>query len=406
MVAEARFSLRAVDETRQAFASVQNNLARLQQQSRVAGQALTKNLDVKDAMRSVAVAVGLSVDKIAEKIGRLVTGTSAEQEKEQEKALALQERLGALQRKNAQDRLGQEQLLVQLKREEASLLGKVTSDKSAFGTEGFTRMLEDSVRLEEVRAQIATIIAKKQQDQAQYAEQYGRALNETREAEQELDEVLGRKVDKEKLLNNLWKQRALFIAQIQELEKDRANNTGALAVAQRNLAEVTRSIIPLERERSQLARQSGEILSRGFEDAVLSGEKLRDVLKGVAQDLIRILFQQQITQPLAAGIGNFLAGFRAEGGPVSAGSPYIVGEKGPELFVPRSSGSIVPNSRLAGSSGSSGGMSGGSVNVTYNIAAGVTKAELIPILESQSKRLKAEIPDMVRRGGAYRSAFA
>lgn len=37
------------------------------------------------------------------------------------------------------------------------------------------------------------------------------------------------------------------------------------------------------------------------------------------------------------------AGHRAGGGSVSAGSPYIVGERGPELFVPRSSGSIVPN---------------------------------------------------------------
>ena len=31
------------------------------------------------------------------------------------------------------------------------------------------------------------------------------------------------------------------------------------------------------------------------------------------------------------------------GGPVSAGTPYIVGEQGPELFVPNQSGTIVPN---------------------------------------------------------------
>tara|TARA_B100001971_G_scaffold213881_1_gene248695 strand:+ start:3891 stop:5339 length:1449 start_codon:yes stop_codon:yes gene_type:complete len=44
-------------------------------------------------------------------------------------------------------------------------------------------------------------------------------------------------------------------------------------------------------------------------------------------------------------------GFRAEGGPVASGSPYIVGERGPELFVPRYSGSIVPNNELGGSGG-------------------------------------------------------
>lgn len=35
--------------------------------------------------------------------------------------------------------------------------------------------------------------------------------------------------------------------------------------------------------------------------------------------------------------------FRAAGGPVTSGMPYVVGEKGPELFVPNRSGQIVPN---------------------------------------------------------------
>lgn len=41
-------------------------------------------------------------------------------------------------------------------------------------------------------------------------------------------------------------------------------------------------------------------------------------------------------------------GKRAAGGPVSGGSPYMVGERGPELFVPGTSGSIVPNGKLGG----------------------------------------------------------
>ena len=55
--------------------------------------------------------------------------------------------------------------------------------------------------------------------------------------------------------------------------------------------------------------------------------------------------------------------------------------------------------------GSSGGSAGG-VTVNYNIAAGVSRSELVPILEQERRRLKAEIPDMVRRGGGYRAAFA
>ncbi len=48
---------------------------------------------------------------------------------------------------------------------------------------------------------------------------------------------------------------------------------------------------------------------------------------------------------------------RGDGGPVSSGMPYMVGERGPELFVPSSSGSIVPN----------GAMAGGSLAVTTNV---------------------------------------
>ena len=157
----------------------------------------------------------------------------------------------------------------------------------------------------------------------------------------------------------------------------------------------------LMKEQNRLFDDAGQILATGFEDAILSGQKLSEVLRAIGQDLVRLVFSNMITQPLAKGIGTFLSGMRAEGGPVGAGGAYVVGEKGPELFVPHSSGSIVPN----GAMGSSGGSAGG-VNVTYNIAAGVSRSELVPILEQERRRLKAEIPDMVRRGGGYRAAFA
>ena len=149
---------------------------------------------------------------------------------------------------------------------------------------------------------------------------------------------------------------------------------------------------------------AGDMIAQGFEDAILSGEKLGEVVRSLGRDLVRLVFSQLVTQPLAKGIGNVLRGipFMAMGGPVSSGSPYVVGEKGPELFVPHASGTIVPNNKM----GSSGGGGTGSVTVNYNIAAGVSRAELAPILEQDRRRLKAEIPDMVRRGGGYRAAFA
>lgn len=84
------------------------------------------------------------------------------------------------------------------------------------------------------------------------------------------------------------------------------------------------------------------------------------------------------------GGGNSLGGFdevlgtassifgRAAGGPVTAGTPYIVGEKRPELFVPRVSGTIVPSLK---------GLGGQSVNLTIN-APGAT-AETVAMIRRE-----------------------
>ena len=53
--------------------------------------------------------------------------------------------------------------------------------------------------------------------------------------------------------------------------------------------------------------------------------------------------------------------FRANGGPMSSGSPYIVGEQGRELFVPNTAGTIVPNDQMGGG------------NFTINISANDTE---------------------------------
>ena len=59
----------------------------------------------------------------------------------------------------------------------------------------------------------------------------------------------------------------------------------------------------------------------------------------------------------AGSMLNF-GGFKAKGGPVSSGQSYMVGERGPELFVPGRSGTIVPNDKM-----------GGGVNVIVNVDA-------------------------------------
>jgi hypothetical protein len=60
--------------------------------------------------------------------------------------------------------------------------------------------------------------------------------------------------------------------------------------------------------------------------------------------------------PVTQGIAGVFGGGRAAGGPVSAGTTYLVGENGPELFTSSTSGTIIPN----------GSMGGNTVNITVN----------------------------------------
>lgn len=107
-------------------------------------------------------------------------------------------------------------------------------------------------------------------------------------------------------------------------------------------------------------------LSSGLADAALDarnfGEVIHRMAQGIIRDLIRVAIQAALTRAIlgtATGGGGFLAGIfgggipgRAAGGPVSGGQPYMVGESGPELFVPSTAGRIVASGPTAASSGS------------------------------------------------------
>ena len=83
----------------------------------------------------------------------------------------------------------------------------------------------------------------------------------------------------------------------------------------------------------------------------------RDFIDSALADLTRLIVRMQMFNLLkSTGAIEFLTPAAvtklpgmASGGPVTGGSPYMVGERGPEMFIPASSGSIVPNSGGGGS---------------------------------------------------------
>lgn len=95
------------------------------------------------------------------------------------------------------------------------------------------------------------------------------------------------------------------------------------------------------------------------------------------KDLIDLFANNPLVQGVSGLISNAFGGFRAAGGSVSAGTPYVVGERGAELFVPSSNGTIVPN-----------GGSGSTINITVNgaIDAEGTARTIVDVLNRSNAR--------------------
>ena len=98
--------------------------------------------------------------------------------------------------------------------------------------------------------------------------------------------------------------------------------------------------------------------------------------------------------------------FRASGGPVSANTPYIVGEQGPELFMPTYNGSIIPNSALTSGGGvqSNGTNSTSVVNVnqTFN---GQQDASVVAQIKASLPYIKSEIRNAIQNETSMRNAI-
>lgn len=152
-------------------------------------------------------------------------------------------------------------------------------------------------------------------------------------------------------------------------------------------------------EMQQAALEFGARLTSSFEDAILRGAKLRDIMQGLLQDIIKIAVRKIITEPLGNAIAKAI-GARAMGGPVSGGTSYLVGERGPEIFTPAVSGNITPNNEIGG---------GVTIYQNINISTGVAqtvRAEVVGMMPRIMEATKAAVVDSKRRGGSFAKAFS
>jgi len=142
-------------------------------------------------------------------------------------------------------------------------------------------------------------------------------------------------------------------------------------------------------------------IKNGIKGLIRGTSTLGDLLNNVADRFLdmglnALLFGNVGGKTVTSGLFGLL-GF-ANGGSPPVGKPSIVGEKGPELFVPKRSGTIIPNDKLGG---------GGSTNISVNVDASGSSVQGD---EQQSKELgraisaaiQSELLKQRRPGGLLR----
>lgn len=187
---------------------------------------------------------------------------------------------------------------------------------------------------------------------------------------------------------------------------------------------LTKELTQAEKDRQTILSSVNSTLEDGFMSMVDGTTSVKDAFKNMATEIIKELYRVLVVQrmvnslmgalgfgsvptPTATSFGtpNFFGGGRASGGSVMPGRSYLVGEHGPELIVPRHSGTVVNANRTANALGSKE-----SVVVNNNITvtgsdAAMVRTEVAKMIPQITNATKAAIIDAKKRGGQMAATF-
>ena len=214
-------------------------------------------------------------------------------------------------------------------------IGKKSDIQSAMSQELALKYSLIGATQKEVDIAIARVEAEKELQQLRRSQEFRNlSSDDQKKAEQELDAIAKAKIANIELADSLKKVQGMYDAVWSNMSSAIENfvRTGKFSIR-----DFTRSVI---------------------QDMLIMQMKLQAMT--LVRGLIGSLFPQmgpvQGAQALPASFAQYEA--RANGGPISSGTPYLVGEQGPEIFMPSGSGTIIPNDQL--------GMLSGAPSVVYN----------------------------------------
>jgi hypothetical protein len=170
----------------------------------------------------------------------------------------------------------------------------------------------------------------------------------------------------------------------QKLAKGESVTSGEAALVQsRKLAELAATLAPDSPVRKHLQGLAYDLLVVAAQDPVVKIRIETEEAIRKFREFLRVIGADE-NAPGLAEILQYSSDYiepRAGGGPVGAGMPYLVGEKGPELFVPSGYGRIIDafstnKALLSNAGGSMGGSGGGNVTINVTVSPTADKASI------------------------------
>lgn len=216
------------------------------------------------------------------------------------------------------------------------------------------------------------------------------------------ERVLARQRQLEALLGNTDEARTTKIRENVDILKE-AFESGQLAGGIDQYRQAVQQLIEdtgkgVEKTKT-LAEELGLTFTSAFENAIVGGSKLSEVIKGLGQDILRLTVRKTITEPLGGLFTNALGSlFSFDGGGYTGGGPRAGGidGKGGFLSVLHPQESVIDHSK--------GGRAGASVTVNINQSVG--DIATVSLLQRSNEQLVRQIQGALARSQRYDGALA
>ena len=155
----------------------------------------------------------------------------------------------------------------------------------------------------------------------------------------------------------------------------------------------------------QLASQFSQMFQGLINGTMNARQAIGQLLQSLGQLLINEAFSALFSGPSGGGIGGIFSaifGRRANGGPVQSRRPYLVGERGPEIMVPNTSGTVISNRDLQG------GGANDNITVTVDVmpsgefdarVAGTSQRVAVNVVNANNKRVPGIVANAQKRSG-------